>query len=543
MNDGDFAALKAQMPTLTPAQFKELVKAYAGGSGTSDKREWDKAVYVGLEQYLAELKVNRACPACGSVAVVSDGFTEAGVQQFKCTDCGAGFTRFYHTLLERSRFPWEVWVEALRMTLNGDSIKDMQSRLVYDFGYACAGINIKTVFELRRKLIYAMASIEPPKLSGVIQIDESFLRESQKGTRELVSYLKGEERKPRRGCQPSKYGTMGPEFATILTAIDSRGYCVCEVAAMGRMPVDAVIDLYESRCIDAAFLCSDANSVYTTACDLLNIPHYVKPSDYTKVIANSDFRYASGNLTYEQLQQNNRVVMEKLYRQGLIDRIEHREDLTYDEFNEIKQTYKLNISRINELHKDIKLLLEKRMTNVSTKYLPAYVRAFAFRHNWRVEHSHSPANSADSEAILQQLVGLRLNLTRPEMERITLTLPTPSGRAVQLLKEKTEAARQITKNKYFKYDSEDLPSFNKREILLDAPRAHLLEIAKAHKIKGYTKMTQWGLAAAIAKLDDAEAIIVDLIMKNRAYEIDEEDVKYIQSLRFRRKKDAEPADD
>jgi len=37
-----------------------------------------------------------------------------------------------------------------------------------------------------------------PKLSGIIQVDETFIRQSQKGSRSLVSYLgMGEEREPR----------------------------------------------------------------------------------------------------------------------------------------------------------------------------------------------------------------------------------------------------------------------------------------------------------------------------------------------------------
>ena len=46
-------------------------------------------------------------------------------------------------------------------------------------------------------------------------------------------------------------------------------------------------------------------------------------------------------------------------------------------------------------------------------------------------------------------------------------------------------------------------------------------------------MTQWGLAAAIAKLPDIDTIIVDLVTKNRSYMIDEEDIKYLESLQFR----------
>ena len=79
------------------------------------------------------------------------------------------------------------------------------------------------------KLIHSIASLPMPKLTGVIQVDETFLRESQKGSRELVSYINGEKRTARYGKISSKYGVMGTEFATVTTAIDSNGYFVCKV--------------------------------------------------------------------------------------------------------------------------------------------------------------------------------------------------------------------------------------------------------------------------------------------------------------------------
>ncbi|MCI5754285.1 MAG: hypothetical protein MR033_06695 [Clostridiales bacterium] len=82
-----------------------------------------------------------------------------------------------------------------------------QSLLTRDYAYACPGIHVKTLFSMRLMLIFAMAVIPPPKLMGVIQIDETVFRESQKGSRELVSYLKGVEREPLYGYKPSKYGS------------------------------------------------------------------------------------------------------------------------------------------------------------------------------------------------------------------------------------------------------------------------------------------------------------------------------------------------
>ena len=535
MDNKQFEKVIEQAGELTPAQFRQLVMAYANGGGLEAGRVWSGAVYAVSEQHLIKLGVNRACPGCGSASVVHNGVNGAGIQRYLCQDCAKSFTRFTGTLLEKSRFPWDVWVEVLRMTLNDDSLADIKTVLEQDFG--CAGINIKTVFAMRMKLIHAMASIEPPTLTGVIQMDESFVRESQKGHNlELISYVKGIERVARYGRKPSKLGTMGAEFATILTAIDSRGYCVCKVVALGRATPDAVIDLYEKHCIDAAYLCSDANGIYNDACDLLDVPHYVRPSNYNTVLDHAGYLSAESGKPPEERAAHNRALLERLYREGQIDYIAHREDLTYTEFDRLKQPYRLSLARVNELHSEIKLTIEKKMTNVATKYLNAYMGFFAYRRNWRVEHGHSPANRKDAEAILCGLLTRQVNLTRPELERVQLDLPKPSGRSMQILKEKTETARKLTANRYFKYDEEDVPCFNKREILLDAPRSRLTEMAKAHKIKGHTKMTQWGLAAAIAKLPDVDAIVIDLITRDRHYQISEEDAKYLESLRFQSKK-------
>lgn len=534
MDDKQFQQMMEQMGTLTPAQFKALVQAYADKNGQNGERVWSSTVYSTSEQRLAALGINSACPNCGSIAVVHNGVNNAGIQRFRCQDCGKSFTRFTGTLLEKSRFPWEVWVTVLRMTLNSDSLKDIQTVLERDYG--CEGINIKTVFSMRMKLIHAMAAIEPPTLTGVVQMDESFVRESQKGHNlELVSYLKGVERKPRYGRRPSKFGTMGPEFATILTAVDFRGYCVCKVVALGRATPDSVIDLYENHCHGVDYICSDANSIYNDACDLLDIPHYVRPSNYSTVIEKAGYLYADSDVPQTERLARNRTLLERLYREGQIDYIAHREDLTYADFDDIKQSYRLSLARVNELHSEIKLMIEKKMTNVATKYLQTYMGFFTYRRNWKVSHGHSPANQRDAEAILCDLLTGQTNLTRPALEQIELTLPKPSGRAVQILKEKTAKAREVTKNKYFKYDAEDVPSFNTREILLDAPRSHLTEIARSRGIKGHTKMTQWGLAAVIAKLPDIDEIVVDLVTRNRAYMIDEEDIKYLESLRYLRR--------
>lgn len=105
MDEKQIQKLVEQVGSMTPAQFKQLVQAYAGQSGQDTGRVWSETVYSVSEQHLAALGVNRAYPACGSIAVVHNGTNAAGIQRLHCQDCGKNFTRFTGTLLEKSRFP------------------------------------------------------------------------------------------------------------------------------------------------------------------------------------------------------------------------------------------------------------------------------------------------------------------------------------------------------------------------------------------------------------------------------------------------------
>lgn len=183
------------------------------------------------------------------------------------------------------------------MTINSYSIPDMINVLEKDYG--CDGINYKTVWLWRMKLIHALASLPMPKLTGIVQVDETFIREAQKGSRELVSTInKADTRMPRYGRRPSKLGIMGPEFATIVSVIDNRGYCVCKVSSLGKLTNELFFDLIDEYLENPAYLCSDANSVYENYCNLKNIPHYERPSNYMTNVSTKYLQDYIGFFTY-----------------------------------------------------------------------------------------------------------------------------------------------------------------------------------------------------------------------------------------------------
>lgn len=167
-----------------------------------------------------------------------------------------------------------------------------------------------------------------------------------------------------------------------------------------------MVYFYEKHCIDVAFICSDANSIYTEACDLLDIPHHIKLSNYNTVIKKAGYIYADIGKPPEERKAHNRTLLERLYQQGEIDYISHWEDLNYADFDRLKKDYRLSLARVNELHSDIKLMLEKKMTNVATKHLNAYIGFFTYRRNWRVEHGRYPSNRHDGERGYGHFLGL-----------------------------------------------------------------------------------------------------------------------------------------
>nr|WP_238786711.1 insertion element protein [Streptococcus mutans] len=285
-----------------------------------------------------------------------------------------------------------------------------------------------------------------PILSGIIQVDETFVRESQKGSRHLKSMVaQTEERKSRYGRQSSKFGVIGSEFATVVIAIENRGFWVCKVASLGKLSTNVFYELFHDHLDSPAFLCSDANNIYEEYCCVNNTPHFIRPSNFLKIIGNHGYIIQA---TDEFEKKANKKILEHLYYEGITDKITKR-------------------------------FINRDMTNVSTKYLQDYIGYFTYIRNWRVEHGHSPTSKADAEAIFTEILKTKKNLTSVEVRQKELILPKPSSRYMEVLKEETEKARTAIDNPYFKFNEEDsIFSFNKREYLLDLPKSRLFEIAK-----------------------------------------------------------------
>ena len=332
INTNNFSDISNFINSLSYVDFEKIVKEYSIVNNINYDMTLNKMITVNLEERLNKLEINKTCP---SLTKVKNGKRSNGIQEYKCKECKTKFTAFTDTILEKSHFHWDIWVKILELTINNYSVEKIVNILQND--YKCSNINSKTIWHMRLKLIHSIASLPVPTLTGVIQIDETFVRESQKGSKNLISYIKNEERLPRYGKIPSKYGITGSEFATITTAIDNRGYSICEVSGLGRLKEDIFYELFNEKIDYPTFICTDGNNVYSKYSELLNIPENalflcglsigVKDEELSTEKVKPRLPDAA-NVGYNEFPKSNVEVL-KEYRQTMVDFAEARETKTW----------------------------------------------------------------------------------------------------------------------------------------------------------------------------------------------------------------------
>lgn len=442
--------------------------------------------------------------------------------------------------MEGTTWTWEVWVKLVQMTVNNYSLDAMLDTLEKD--YDLVGLNRKSVHLARHKLLYAMSLMPKPTLTGIVQVDETFFRENQKGTRtdlgkKLINVLPRsvEVRLPRRGYSPSRMGVLSPEYACVVCAVDNSNHAISIITSMGKADPAMFIDHFDQYFKDITYLCSDGSPLYKDYCVLKSIPHYVRPSSFVGNLRKAGYiagvRSQSDDDAVKELYTKNKKIAAQLYTDGVLDYIETANSMPFNEFCKIKYEYGLNLSRVNAFHNYLKLNLEKETTGVATKSLPAYVDAFTFLYNWRHDHKTTLSSMKDAEILLTELVKNKNAFTLNDMKKRDFYIaPKPTGRYLALLDKATKEMRRKTDNKFFKFDEEDrVISFDHRKYIKETTVGKLRPYGKKYGIKGYTRMKHWALYSTIMDLpkEDIEDIVCDLISNDKTYSIYLEDIRYI----------------
>lgn len=201
------------------------------------------------DESLAVLEERRVCccPACGSTKVVRNGIA-AGLQRYKCKDCSKRFNSLTGTPLSRLRHR-EQWMKQAQAMDDGLSITKAAESM---------GVARSTAFRWRHRFLTVANKVKPASLSGIAEMDETYVLESFKG-------------RPVVGRTPRKRG-LSPEQIPILVVRDRGGattdFVLSDTTGAGLKKV------LESVLAPDTVVCSDKGGAITAAVRVLGLEHH-----------------------------------------------------------------------------------------------------------------------------------------------------------------------------------------------------------------------------------------------------------------------------
>ena len=510
--------LERRFMDLSPAEAQNLLVKYEKSHNTHLSSS--ALPTNGFADFMKRQGLRVVCPYCHDYSVYKHGTTANGKPRYRCNSCSKTFTPFVGTLVQGSSLSWEIWVYLVYITLHSTPLAQVKRELEQDYDtFMTEG----TILAYRHKIQKAIIKCYPmPKLSGVVQVDETYFREGQKGSRNLINVAPTAiEKRVARTQQytiPSKLGINSPEFACVVTGIDSSGYIAAVVTGLGKGSSQPFEEYFSEYLGNVTFLCSDGYEAYKRYAENMAIPHYVQKSEARELIkrAKKDYRERY------KVEITDNVVRQNLYGSRQLDYIDNYQTLPYNRFEELKREKGLNLDRIDSFHRQLKRHINKNMCGVSTIYLPLYIGLYVFIHNWNIEHKSAPSSKADAEQILINLLTAGGNfISRTELENQNiLNFSRPTTKYINYLKNLTDNIRNQSKQMGFTIDDNDrLLNFNKRKYFENTPKSRLKEICKEFHIKGYTKMTTYQLAREICALPNVNDIFLRLVAADSVHAV------------------------
>ena len=185
-----------------------------------------------------------SCPHCSSKKYRKHGI-DKGSQRYYCNTCKRTFTEYTGT--------WLAHIH--KKELLSDYLKLMEQELSLDKIKASLGINKKTAFDWRHKILSGLENTDSGDFKGITESDDTFFLESSKGS-------KLHNRKPRkRGGPATKRGINSEQVAVIVTA-DRDTELDLTVAGYGRIKKADIEKAIGQRISEETILCSDSHVSY-----------------------------------------------------------------------------------------------------------------------------------------------------------------------------------------------------------------------------------------------------------------------------------------
>jgi transposase-like protein len=187
--------------------FEPLMAIPLSSADVARLREWIASITHPAEciALIEKAAAGRPCPHCGCVRKHRCG-QASGLQRFLCLGCRHSHNALTGTPLARLRKK-ERWLSYLQCVLESRTVRATAQ---------VVGVHRTTSFRWRHRFVPGAMRERPKMLSAIVEADETYRLESQKGSRNLT-------RRPRKRGGVAKRRGIGQEHDCLLVARDRNG--------------------------------------------------------------------------------------------------------------------------------------------------------------------------------------------------------------------------------------------------------------------------------------------------------------------------------
>ncbi|KAA6320155.1 hypothetical protein EZS27_030035 [termite gut metagenome] len=207
------------------------------------------------------------CPHCSSQDIYGHG-TYKGRRRYRCKSCKKSFNDFTGTAVSGIK-KTEKFEEYLNLMVESLTIRKAS---------ACLGVNMKTVFDWRHKILSSLSALNGESFNGIVECDDKQVDISQKGSRKLTRkpYKRHSDRNTKKGVSNDK--------VSVMVATDRKGKPTMQVAKVGRIDVTSIEKSIGKYMGQQNVLCSDSHPSIVAWTSERQIEHhtFVASKQYVK---------------------------------------------------------------------------------------------------------------------------------------------------------------------------------------------------------------------------------------------------------------------
>ena len=227
---------------LSPAQRQEAETVFMGVSEASSS----------LAAIEASVGESRQCPHCGTPGAISRGKAR-GLRRYQCKGCNKTFNAATGTPLSGLHRK-DKWLAFGTCLSDGLTVRASAERCKFA---------VNTAFRWRHRFL-TTDNPKARKLTGIVEVDETYVLQSQKGERNL------ERKARRRGGKARKRG-LSDEQVPVLVAADRSGMTVS--AVLPAVNADTLQSAIEPVVDDDIVLVTDGHRAYPPCAAALGVRH------------------------------------------------------------------------------------------------------------------------------------------------------------------------------------------------------------------------------------------------------------------------------